>query len=192
MTQDKAAAKDIKAILAAARRRETVVRVCMAGDLAADADRLTAELDRIDAELERLDTTPRASLADGGRRAELEQARKGPAAELETVRELMLDAEVEFRFRALPPEEYSSLVAEHPSDNENMAFETKTFAPALVAASCIDPVMGPEDVAELWKVLTFGDRSVLWEAAYQASRSDAIQVPTSRAASVTPSSSDAK
>ena len=192
MTQDKAAAKDIKAILAAARRRETAVRVCMAGDLAADADRLTAELDRIDAELEKIDAAPRASLADGGRRAELEQARKGPAAELETVRELMLDAEVEFRFRALSPEEYSSLVDEHPSENENMAFETKTFAPALVAASCISPAMSPEDAAELWKVLTYGDRTALWQAAYDASRSDAIQVPTSRVGSVTPSSSGAK
>lgn len=173
-----AAAPDIKAILAAARRRETTVRVCLAGDLAADADRLTAELAR-------LEDTPRSSLGDASPRAEL-------VAELDTVIELMRANEATFRFRALPVKDFSDLVAAHPSTKDDEAWSSETFPMALVAAACVSPVMSVEDVQELWDVLTFGSRTELWNAAYEACRSDAIQVPTSRAASTTPSSSGAR
>lgn len=88
MTQDKAAAPDIKAIRAAATRREVAVRICVAGELSADAERL-------DAELRRLDALTKTSLADGGERARLVE-------ELDAVIALMRENEFEFRFRALP------------------------------------------------------------------------------------------
>ena len=177
MTQDKAGGQDIRKILAAARARETSVSVCLAGDLAADADRLTAELARLGDE-----PAKRTSLADVDPRAELK-------AELETVIELMRSNEVTFRFRALPEKAYSDLVAAHPSSTEGEAWDTDTFPPALVAASCIDPVMSEEDVAELWDVLPFYTRIQLGNTAFSACRSGVVSIPTLRAASENPSSS---
>lgn len=180
MTQDKAGGQDIKKILAAARARETTVAVCLAGDLAAEADRLTAELDRLGDP-----DAARSSLADVDPRAAL-------VADLDTVIELMRSNEVTFRFRKIPDKEYSDLVAAHPSEDENEAWHPDTFPPALVAAACIDPAMSDEDVAELWDVLPFGSRIQLGNAAYNACRGGAVSIPTSRAVSATPPSSDAR
>jgi len=180
VTQDKAGGQDIKKILAAARARETTVAVCLAGDLAAEADRLTAELDRLGEP-----GAARSSLADVDPRAAL-------VADLDTVIELMRSNEVTFRFRKIPDKEYSDLVAAHPSEDEDEAWNADTFPPALVAASCIDPAMSDEDVAELWDVLPFGSRIQLGNAAYNACRGGAVSIPTSRAVSATPPSSDAR
>lgn len=173
---ERAAAKvpDIKSILAAATLRETTAVICVAGELAAEAERL-------DAEITALDAAQRTSLADGGRRAELVQ-------ELDTVIALMREHEFEFRFQALPHRAYSDLLARHPSTDSDLIFNAQTFPVALVAASCISPVMELEQAEELFDTISQGGRDALWTAAWSANRGE-VRIPTSRAASVTPSSS---
>jgi hypothetical protein len=168
-------APDIKAVLAAARPREVSVRICVAGDLGAEAERIEAELDR-------LEGVPRSSLGEASGRAAL-------VAELDEVIALMRDAEVEFRFRGIPPKTWSDTVAQHPARNEAEAWNADTLPVDLIAASCISPVMSVEDVQALYDVLPAGARTELWNAAYTASRGGAVQIPTSRAASVNPPSS---
>lgn len=177
MTQDKAAAPDIKAIRAAATRREVAVRICVAGELSADAERL-------DAELRRLDALTKTSLADGSDRARLVE-------ELDAVIALMRENEFEFRFRALPSRDYSDLLAAHPSKKPDELFDAEAFPIALIAASCISPVMTVEDVEGLFDDLPQGGRNALWETAWSANRGE-VRIPSSRAVSATPSLSDAR
>lgn len=170
-------APDIEAILAAAKPREVVLRQCLAGDLAAEADRLTAELDR-------LSSFTRTSLADTDPRTEL-------AAELDRVIDKMRAGEVEFRFRALPHKEYSDLLAEHPPVKDDEAWNAETLPVELVAKSCISPVMTLAQAGALFDVVNETGRAQLFAAAWSAQRAG-TQIPTSRAVSANPSSSDAR
>lgn len=174
------AARGIEDILAAARPRETEITLCLAGDLAADAERLTAEIDRLGA------TYAPSSLADVDPRREL-------AAELDKVIAKMRQAEVTFRFRGLGRKEYSDLLAEHaprPGTSDGQ-WNVETFPPALVVASCIDPEMTVEQGAALYEVVNDGQRGELFTAAWSANNRG-TQVPTSRAVSASPSSSGAR
>jgi hypothetical protein len=173
----KAPSRTFEEIKKQAKAREAEVSIVLAGDLAADADRLTAALDAIDRR--RADVVPPA----GEDRAQL-------ASELEEVRELMRSSEVPFRFRALPRTELSALVAAHPgSPDQN--WNPETYPPALVAASSLDPKMTVEQVEELFEILNDDQRGDLFFAANRANTS-AVSVPSSRVASVNPSLSDAR
>lgn len=159
-----------------ATAREAEVSICLAGDLAADADRLTAALDAIDR---------RAGLAPAN-----SEERAQLAAELEEIRELMRSAEVPFRFRALPRTEHSALIAAHPGTPEQN-WNPETYPPALIAASSLNPKMTLEQVEELFEVLNDDQRGDLFLAANRANTS-AVSVPSSRVASVNPPLSDAR
>ena len=162
-------------ILALAKPREASVTVCLAGDLAAEVDRITAELDA-------LEGRPATSLADGAARARL-------TAELDEVRELMQEAEVTFRFRALEPKDYSDLIAAHPCPGKD--WDPDTLPPDLLARSAVEPKMTLEEAQSLYSVVNDGDRGRLFSAAWRANNT-AIAIPTSRAASANPSLSDAR
>lgn len=162
-----------------ATAREAEVSICVAGDLAADADRLTAALDAID----RRRAGPGASLADGAERAQLVE-------ELEEVRELMRSAEVPFRFRALPRTEFSALIAAHPG-GPDQNWNPDTLPPALIAASSLNPKLTLEQVEELFEVFNDDQRGDLYAAAWRANTS-AVSIPSSRVASASPSLSDAR
>ncbi len=94
----------------------------------------------------------------------------------------MKDAEVEFTFRALGAQAWSDLVAAHPGKADGDAWDPDTLAPALVAASAVDPVMTQDDVDELFEALNMGQRQALMDAAWQVN-GEATSVPFSLHAS---------
>ena len=160
-----------------AKAREAEVSIVLAGDLAADADRLTATLDALDRR--RATGAP----VDDAEYAQL-------AKEHEEVRELMRSSETPFRFRALPRTEHSALIAAHPGGpDENWNLDT--YPQALIAASSLNPKMTVEEVEELFDVLNDDQRADLFLAANRANTS-AVSVPSSRVASVNPPLSGAR
>src|SRR5262245_31524558 len=117
---------DIKEILAAAKPRERTVKVCIAGDVAGEVERLEAEL---------------AQVSEDWEPSDLAEAHPGRAIS-ERIRDLRVEmraAEVPFLIRYIGDEAYSDLLAAHPSTDPQEAFDSRTFPPALIAASCIDP-----------------------------------------------------
>ncbi|MER7517775.1 hypothetical protein [Streptomyces sp. NPDC126499] len=159
---------DIKDILAKARPREHSIRICVAGDLAAEYDRLQAELSAVSTwqPQSMAEENPSAAIAE--RMAELQ--------------EQMKDAEVEFTFRALGAKAWSDLVAEHPGKTPDEAWDAETLAPALVSACAVDPAMTPAEVDELFEALNVGQRQQLIDAAWQVN-GEATAVPFSLHAS---------
>lgn len=153
-------------VMALAKPRETKVRVCVAGDLAAEADQLAIEL----AELK---NKPGMSLADGGERARVQ-------SELDEVAALMREAEVEFRFRALPPKDLSDLIAKHPprpGKEKEEEWNLETLPAPLVAACAIAPAMTAAEVDELFKVLNEDGRARLFNGAWRANHA-ATSIPS--------------
>lgn len=165
-------------VMALAKPRETEVVLCLAGDLAADADRVIAALDAFD--LQR----PGASLADGAERAHL-------AKELDEIRELMQSSEIAFRFRALPPEEYSNMIAAHPSPVPGVEVDAVSLQPDIIARCCIQPAMTREQVDRLLERLNERQRDDLFGGAWRANKWT-VAVPSSRAASANPPLSGAR
>lgn len=170
-------ARSFADIMSRAKPRETQVSICVAGDLAAEADRLVAQLNAID------QPRPGMSLADLGDRAKL-------AAELEDVRALMREDEVSFRFRALPRKEFSDLIAAHPG-GPDQNWDPVTMPPDLVARCAIEPKMTLDEVEQLFDVLNEDQRGQLYAAAWRANNA-ATAIPSSRAVSAAPSLSDAR
>lgn len=159
---------DIKKILAKAKPRECTVRVCLAGDLAAEVDRLEAQLAAVS------EWKPN-SIADQHPGVTL-------AEQIAAARERMRESEVEFTFRALGAQAWSDLVAAHPGKTDGEAWDPDTLAPALVAASAVDPVMTQDDVDALFEALNMGQRQALMDAAWQVN-GEATSVPFSLHAS---------
>lgn len=170
MTGTEKAGASIEDVLALARPRETSVRICVAGDLAAEAERLEAEIDA-------LDRVGRTSLADGGQRAVL-------AARLDELIELMREAEVEFKFRGMESKAFSDLLVQHASQDPSKRFNTDTFPPALIAASCFSHPMTLEQSQRLHATLPEVSLNRLFNTAWDACCGE-TRVPTSRAASAT-------
>lgn len=188
---------DFPAMLAGARLPETIVRICLRGDLA-------AEHEAADRELQKLLDAPVQKLNNGT--GVLRQ------------RILELEAEMEahtypFRLRALPKPRWRALVAEHPGRidpatgdyvrGDGAGINSSTFFDPLLRVSVIDPVLtevqwrellgdsdeekarlaveGKPDQIEEGK-LTDRQLDELCDAAFSLNRRD-IDVPFSRAAS---------
>lgn len=161
--------QSIEAILKKAKPRERTVMVCMRGDLAGEAERLSEELSRTSEDWEPSDLTE-------------EHPGRVISAQLKAVREQVRAAEVPFLLRYTGDRAYSDLMAAHPADNDNEAFNTDTFPRALIAASCVDPVMTEEQVIELFEVINEGEIKKLFDAAWDVHNSSDL-VPFSLAAS---------
>ncbi|MFC5802808.1 hypothetical protein [Streptomyces formicae] len=159
---------DIKDVLAKAKPREHTVRICLAGDVA-------AEVDRLEAELASVSNWQAESLVDKNPGIEI-------AERIKEARERMQAAEVEFTFKALGAKAWSDLVAQHPGKKDEEAWDVETLAPALVAASAVDPAMTQAEVDELFDALNFGQRQQLIDAAWQVN-GEATSIPFSLHAS---------
>jgi len=168
----------IEAVMGLVRPREASVRVCVAGDLAAKAEKLATEIDR-------LDRIPRTSLADSG------GERHALAEQLDELIELMRIAEVEFTFRDVGNKAFSDLKARFPSQDPNMRWDLDGMAPELVAKACVSPAMTLEQSLTLHEKLPRQSRDALWAAAWDACDGE-NRIPTSRVASATTSSSGAR
>lgn len=170
---------DITDILKRAKRREQTVVLCLAGHEVAEIERLEREL---------------ASLADAWQPDSLAATdpREKIAKQIKAVRERMRKSEVEFRFRALGSKEWSDLLAAHPSPKRDEVWDVETFPQAVIVASCVDPVMLPEQAVELFEVINEGQRAELFQAAMSVN-SEATHIPFSLSASgILSSLTDAK
>ena len=162
-------ANSIEDILARARPRERTVPVCLAGDLAGEYESLEEELRKVSEDWEPSD---------------LAEAHPGRAIaeRMRALKEQVHAAEVQFKLRYIGDKAYSDLVAAHPSKNDDEAFDSESFPRALIAASCIDPVMSEEQAAELFEKLNQGEIKKLFDAAWDVHNSSDI-VPFSLLAS---------
>lgn len=160
---------DIKDLLAKARPRERTVKVLLDGQLAGEIERLEAELREVSEDWQPSDLTEQHP----GRKV---------SEQIAKLREKVKASEVPFLLRNIGDKAYSDLVAAHPSTDPNEAFDSVTFPRALIAASCVDPAMAPEDVAALFEVITQGQIKDLFDAAWDVHNSSGL-VPFSLAAS---------
>lgn len=164
-----AAPLDILDVIKRAKPREHTVQVCLAGDDAAEVERLEREL---------------ATLADAWEPTSLGDKHPGEKAakQIAAIRTRMQKSVVEFRFRALGATAWSDLVAAHPGESKQEAWNVKTFPIALLAACCVDPVMTVEQAQTLCEQLNEGQRGDLHAAVWEVNAS-ATSVPFSVSAS---------
>ena len=160
---------NIEDILAEATPRERTVMVCIRGDLLGEADRLQEELSRVSSDWEPAD------LADVHPGRDL-------AAKLKALREQIKAAERPFKLRYIGDKAYSDLMAANPAKEDNQAFDSDAFPRALIAASCVDPVMTEEQVAQLFEKINQGEVKKLFDAAWDVHNSSEM-VPFSLLAS---------
>lgn len=164
--------RDVKALLATARRPERSVDICVRADL---QDRY-AELER---KIMDLEAKTGASLAGNA------EARSTAEAQAE-LRDKMLDASVRFTLRGLSRREWTDLVAQYPPREGNeadkaMGFNIDDFVEALIRASIVEPALDDDDWRTLLEdVLTEATYEVLTNAAWSVNKRD-VSVPFSRA-----------
>jgi hypothetical protein len=160
---------NIKELLAKAKPRERTVKILLDGVIAGEIERLEAELLEVSQDWQPQDLTE-----------------THPARDISTkiveLREQAKEAEGEFTFRYIGDEEYSSLMASHPSLNKEELFDSGTFPRALIAASCVSPAMTADETRELFKVINQGEIQKLFDAAWDVHNSAGL-IPFSLAAS---------
>lgn len=159
---------DFAAIMKQARPRETTVTLYLAGDVA-------AELERLEAQYAETVTWEPDSLA-------AKHPGEAIAAKIKGARKKLTASATDFRLRALGDEAWSDLVAAHPSTDPNQRWDPLTFPRALVSACAIEPAMTPQQVTELFAVLNAGQREQLETGAYDVNASP-TSIPFSLAAS---------
>lgn len=172
--------KDIKALIASAKLPERTVPVCLNADL-------SAELQELERQLELAEQRRRAgegSLASGSDSRVL-------AAQVEAVREQMLDTTIVFRLRAMPRRRFRKMQDDFPPRDGNpidalAGVDTEAMTEPLVRACVIEPELDDEDWTALLDEetgrLSEGQWTVLANAAWAINARDA-NVPFSRTAS---------
>ncbi len=80
------------------------------------------------------------------------------------------DDAIVFVFEALTGDELETLKLAHPTSNKDLAFDPVTFAPALIAASCIgagdQDGLTAKEAGEIWDTFSAGDCEQLYAAAW--------------------------
>jgi hypothetical protein len=160
---------DISEIIKRAKPRETTVTLYLAGDEAAEIERLEGQLAGLS------DTWKPTSLASTNPAEAL-------AKKIKAARERIAKSAVEFQFRALGDKAWSDLIAAHPSKQEGQDYDPETFPRALVSACCVDPVMTAEQADALFEVLNVGQRNELMNGAFDVNAA-ATSIPFSVSAS---------
>lgn len=163
-------------LLAKAKPRETTVPICLAGDLNARHEELSRQL---------------AAAGDAWVPDSLSQpnSRLAIAEQITALEREMTEHLHVFRFRALPRSKFRALRAAHPPRDDVVPpeglFNYDTFAPALVAACCIDPEFTDvSQVEELYDAVGQGGYDLLFTGAWGANMG-VSDVPKSALASMT-------
>jgi hypothetical protein len=168
--------RNFKTMLAEAALPETVVPVCLRGDLAADHE-------LAERELEQAQKSAADSLAGNGV-AEI-------AERIQGLEEQMREHTYDFRLRALPRRAWRDLVDAHPPrrgddneivDGDRMGVDSSTFFDAMIRACLVDPELTDEEWAALNEALTDRQYGDISDAAWALNRRE-VDVPFSRAAS---------
>lgn len=114
----------------------------------------------------------------GNRPATFDHLKKKLPMERTVTISLSDDESVTLRFRSIGRRNYDALIGAHPATEQQKAdakatgageppYDADTFAPALVAASCIEPVMTLDQVRELWDEWNTAEVLDLWVAALE-------------------------
>jgi len=74
---------------------------------------------------------------------------------------------VAFKLRALKRPEYRALLDSHPPVKDGADWNADTFPPALIAASCVDPAMTPEQALQAWEEWEAGEMGRLFITCWQ-------------------------
>lgn len=128
---------NIKAAIKAAKPAETVVNICLRGDL-------NSQIADLESQREELLSMGASSLAGPGQTlVELE-------AQLKELREEQDRYTFPFRLREMSYRKWDQLEREHPPrDGKAERLNGETFLPALVRASVVDPKLDGEDWDDL-------------------------------------------
>jgi hypothetical protein len=156
---------DIDAVLDAYELPEHTVQVCLKGSLVAEYEQLDQRLQTADRDASSL-SAPAEAVQIAWRMQEL--------------REQMLAASRTFRFRGLAGAAYSQLLESHKNDKGELSEDT--WPPALIVASCVDPVMTQEKAQALRGKVTDRQWQDLYDAALAVNR-QSVSVPFSNLAS---------
>lgn len=157
--QTVAEAVSIDDVIGSASPVERIVKVCVAGHLSGEYERIRADIDDANqASLERLSGN-----------ADTSALRK----ELDEVAEKMRAQTFTFRFQAVSPKKWSDLIAEHPDKDGDRLFNPETFPTAAIAATCVEPtgMDAPEKVDALMEKLSPAQQSDLFDGAWMVNTS---------------------
>jgi hypothetical protein len=130
---------DIKKL---ASRPSRVVSLCLAGELVEQIDDLERQLVEAGAATSLAEVSPKRAIAE----------------QIVALQEQMRESTIDFHLRALPAREWSVFLADRPERKENepaSEWEPRIFGwqAEMVSRSCVDPVMGVEQVGELVDLL---------------------------------------
>lgn len=173
---------DIESIIGDAEPAETVVTICIKGNLRSEHDRLETQLGNVSEVV--------GSLAGNSEKQRI-------AAAMAELVEQMHAWERPFTLRALTPRRaWRNLYAKRPVKTADLSAEqyADLYHPwvcEIVAASAVDPAMTPEQVGRLADKLSDGDWQRLANAAWSINE-DSRDIPFSAAASALIRSSGGK
>jgi hypothetical protein len=102
--------------------------------------------------------TARAKQSAASKRATIDQLKSKPRSTTEFTLYLSngngTQDEVTMKYQSIGMREYDKLVGKHPPTPEQRvegsSFNIDTFAPALIAASCVEPEMTASDAKDIW------------------------------------------
>lgn len=118
---------------------ERIVRVCVAGHLSGEYERIRSEIDEASSvQWERL--------SGGGSNLPALQRK------LEETAEEMRKHTYSFRFQAVSAKKWSDLIAAHPDKDGKRIFDPETFPAAAISATCVEPA-GMDDAVQAGKLL---------------------------------------
>lgn len=169
---DSAEGFDFDAWLSGARAQERAATVYGRGDLVADLEQLEEQYRAAKANPvndDRLGATSNSPDAIAARITDLQQQLRGSART--------------FRFRALDESEIAAVYA-GADRNDDGDYNPDQVKDAWIAKACISTTLTPEQVGRMRTALGAGQSAILWDAAFNATKSR-VSVPFSLAASPT-------
>ena len=154
-----------------ASRPTITVSLCLAGELVEEHARLEQLLE---------DAAPATSVGEVS-------PKRGIAEQIVALQEQMKEATVDFHLRALPSRQWGVLFADQPQRKEDESaqdWEPRWFGwqAAMVSATCVDPEMNADQLAELVDLLHYRAWVELATKAYVLNMGE-IDLPNSEAAS---------
>lgn len=164
--------EDIESIIARVKRPEKHVPLCLDGDLVAEYERLETMLE---------DAVPAASLGD-------DNSAESLVEQMRLLHDQMVERRAWFHFRGIDDRPWSDLKAKLPtkqddqSDDEHQA-EYHQWKCVLVAATCYEPAISPEQADRLFRTLTDEQRAALVDAAWAVNATRGKHIPFSKTAS---------
>jgi hypothetical protein len=166
--------KELDALLASAKRPETVVPVCLRGDL-------QAEWETLDKRLNDLRSRNFGKIG-------MSQDHRDLAQRIVELEATMSASTIDIRLRGLDRRAWRDLVSAHPArkDNETdgvLGVNQETFFDALVAECAVEPEMTADQVSTFLDSITSSQFDKLADAAWGLNRRD-VNVPFSYSASL--------